>query len=61
MDGQKGPYDLKELKKKSRSPYTMPDGSSLYGFSHDTPENYAQIKIPETPEEFLKHITARYK
>lgn len=61
MDGKRGPYNLEELKEKSRSPYTLPDGSTLYGFSHDTPDHYAQITLPETPEKFLEYIKARYR
>ena len=61
MDGRKGPYDLFELKEKLLSPYTLPDGGALYGFGHDTPENYAKSKYPEKPEEFLNQIADRYK
>ena len=37
------------------------DDSVLYGFSHDTPENYAKITYPDTPKAFLEFMTNRYK
>ena len=61
MDGKKGPYDAEELKEKFvLKKRNIEDGAPLYGFSHDTPENYAKMTFPETTEAFLEFITERY-
>mgnify|MGYP006992075963 CR=1 FL=1 len=62
MDGKKGPYDVEELKAKFvLKKRNIEDDATLYGFSHDTPENYAKITYPDTPKAFLEFMTNRYK
>ena len=62
MGGNKGPYDVEEIKKirllKKRN---IEDDALLYGFSQGSPEDYAVLKYPETPEEFLAQYIERYK
>lgn len=61
-NGNKGPYDVEELKRLFRAKKcNIEDGGVLYNFGHDTPENYAKMTYPDTPEKFLEQITERYK
>ncbi|MBR5542510.1 MAG: hypothetical protein IKU65_00225 [Oscillospiraceae bacterium] len=62
MEGAKGPYDVEELKARSLlKKCNIEDGRALYGFSHNTPENYARMTYPETSEAFREHMIDRYK
>ncbi len=57
MGGNKGPYNLEELKEKSL--YTTkwtPDGQKLYMFSQDCPEYYANKTYAETYQEFFEEM-----
>ena len=57
-----GPYDLEMLKKELASDYAiMPDGKVLANLSHDTPEYYANVRLPENSDEFLEFVSAIYK
>ena len=61
LDGKKGPYDVEELKAKSKSSFaTLPDGTVLYDFSQGRPEEYAKLTYAETPGEFNKEISDMY-
>ncbi len=62
MDGAKGPYDLETLKaKKVAKKCNIEDGATLYNFSQGTPEEYAVLRYPETPEAFREQLIERYK
>jgi len=61
-DGNKGPYDAEELKDKFRAKKcNIEDGGVLYNFSQGTPDEYAKLCYPETPEAFLEQLIERYK
>ena len=62
MDGEKGPYDLETLAKRSIRDYAVtPDGQTLYGFSQGSPEEYAAGKYPTTLNDYIADITELYK
>lgn len=57
-----GPYDLDVLKKELASEHAiMPDGTRLANLSHDTPEYYANVRLPKNSDEFLEFVSAIYK
>ena len=57
-----GPYDLEMLKRELASEHAvMPDGTRLANLSHDTPEYYANVRLPKNSEEFLEFVSAIYK
>ena len=61
MDGKKGPYDVEELKAKSKSSYaTLPNGEVLFAFSQGRPEEYAKLTYAETPAAFNEEIRDMY-
>lgn len=57
-----GPYDLEILKNELASEHAvMPDGTRLANLSHDTPEYYANVRLPKNSDEFLEFVSAIYK
>ncbi|MBE6680963.1 MAG: hypothetical protein E7600_01585 [Ruminococcaceae bacterium] len=57
-----GPYDLEILKNELASEHAvMPDGTRLANLSHDTPEYYANVRLPKNSDEFLELVSAIYK
>ena len=61
FNGATGPYDVEEMKRLFREEKcNIEDGATLYRFGHDTPENYAKMTFPDTPEKFFEQITERY-
>ncbi len=62
MDGDKGPYDVEALAKRSIRDYAVtPDGQTLYGFSQGSPEEYAARRYPATLEDYIADVTELYK
>ncbi len=60
--GSKGPYDLEEMKKKFLSSYAVtPDGTRLYGLSHDTPEYYANRTYAETVADYVEEVREMFQ
>ncbi len=54
MDGNPGPWDAAELRKRSVRDYAVtPEGEVLSGFSQGTPEEYAAFPYPETLQALL--------
>lgn len=61
MAGEAQPFDVEELKKRSIRPYAkMPDGSTLYGFSQGSPEEYASLPVPTNIAEFWEEMRNLY-
>ena len=57
MDGNKGPYDVEELKAKSiRRNGITPDGEQLHAFAQAPAEEYAPLTYADTPEKFNDEI-----
>lgn len=57
MKGNKGPYNVDELKANSSRPSAvMPDGTVLYAFSQGTPEYYANMRYAETYAEYMEEM-----
>ena len=57
MNGEPGPYDAEELKRKSVLDYAKtPEGETLYGFVQGTPEEYAAKRAPATVTEALADL-----
>lgn len=57
-----GPYDLEKLKRELASEHAvMPDGTRLANLSQDSPEYYANVRLPANAAEFLEFISAIYK
>lgn len=60
-DGNKGPYDVAELKEKLKSKLPAADGTQLYSLSHDRPETYAKMRFSETADEFMEEIVDMFR
>lgn len=57
-----GPYDLDMLKKELASEHAViPDGKVLANLSQDSPEYYANVRMPQNTDEFLEFVSAIYK
>ncbi len=57
-----GPYELDMLKCELVSEHAiMPDGTRLANLSQDSPEYYANVRLPRNSDEFLEFVSAIYK
>jgi hypothetical protein len=62
MEGSKGPYDAEVLASRSiRENAVTPTGEVLFGFSQGSPEEYAALRYPETPEAFVAEMTGLFQ
>lgn len=62
MDGQTGPYDLEELKKRIICDFAFtPEGVQLYNTFQATPEYFAKKKLATTIEDYHEEIKEMFK
>lgn len=55
--GSHGPYDAAWLRGQTQRNFAkMPDGTILFSFSQDTPEQYASMHYAETPDEYIEEM-----
>ncbi|MBR7110940.1 MAG: hypothetical protein IKC83_03605 [Clostridia bacterium] len=56
MNGQKGPFDLEELKAKTLLPANKMPGHKIYNFSQDSVEYFSTLRYSETYSGFEKEM-----
>ena len=61
MNGDKGPYDVNELRARTSATYERDEnGELLPTFFQDLPEVYAKMRYADTPADFIKELREFY-